>query len=256
MDWLAIVAGVLLVLAGGASGCLALLYKASQLRAQEQRYDLNTPHLRYIGGGIGLGTGLVCGGLAVYFLSLNDQGTPILWIGRSAYLLIAGASGGHLLNLVYAGMGLRREERAWQNEPGKGSLGHRRVRELDYFRRTFAHYADLRQRDDRLLEELVLVLGGSLVDVRRSIARLPFYGYLGTICGILLMAQELSHIDQASQTFKILSSMAGGLVLAFQTTLMALIAYLPLRKTADILWRRLGVLEEEWTRSRDAEVSA
>ncbi|NKB72835.1 MAG: hypothetical protein GKR89_37680 [Candidatus Latescibacteria bacterium] len=253
MDWLAISAGVLLVLAGGASGCLLLLHKAGQLRQVEQRYGFKVPHLRYLAGGIGLFTGLACGGLAVFFLSLNEQGTPILWIGRSAYLLIVGASGGHLFNLVYFGLALRREERAWMAEPSGGTLGFLRLRELGHFRRTFAQYADLKQRDERLLEELTLALGGALLEARRSLTRLPFYGYLGTICGILLMAQELSRIDEASQTFKILSSMAGGLVLAFQTTLMALIAYLPLRKAADILWRRFGELEEEWIRARDAE---
>jgi hypothetical protein len=45
--------------------------------------------------------------------------------------------------------------------------------------------------------------------------------------------------------------MAQGLVLAFQTTLVALVAFLPLRKATDYLVQRLGALEEQWTRVRD-----
>ena len=81
--------------------------------------------------------------------------------------------------------------------------------------------------------------------------RLPLYGYLGTVCGILLMAQELGRIDEASQTFKVLSSMATGLVLAFKTTLVALLAYLPLRKIIDLLINRLVEIEKLWRNQRE-----
>jgi biopolymer transport protein ExbB/TolQ len=81
--------------------------------------------------------------------------------------------------------------------------------------------------------------------------RLPLYGYLGTVCGILLMAQELGRIDEASQTFTVLSSMATGLVLAFKTTLVALLAYLPLRKIVDLLLMRLAELEKRWRLQRE-----
>ena len=65
------------------------------------------------------------------------------------------------------------------------------------------------------------------------------------------MAEELSKINEATETFKVLSSMAQGLVLAFQTTLIALLAYLPLRKVADYLMQRLAALEDDWSRLRD-----
>ena len=63
---------------------------------------------------------------------------------------------------------------------------------------------------------------------------------------VLLMAFELGKINEATETFKVLSSMAGGLVLAFQTTLVALLAYLPLRKATDYLLQRLTELEDVW----------
>ena len=106
-------------------------------------------------------------------------------------------------------------------------------------------------RDDGALEELVGVLGTPLLNARNDLSRIPFYGYLGTVCGILLMAQQLGFINEATETFKVLSSMASGLVLAFQTTLVALLAFLPLRKATDYLIRRLGRLEEMWLQARD-----
>ena len=66
-------------------------------------------------------------------------------------------------------------------------------------------------------------------------------------------AQELGKINEATETFKVLSSMATGLVLAFNTTLVALLTYLPLRKAADYLGQRLGALEEHWTRWRNGQ---
>ena len=46
--------------------------------------------------------------------------------------------------------------------------------------------------------------------------------------------------------------MAEGLVLAFKTTLVGLLAYLPLRKVADYLLQRLSSLEDVWTRARES----
>ncbi|MDP6039621.1 MAG: MotA/TolQ/ExbB proton channel family protein, partial [Candidatus Latescibacteria bacterium] len=74
----------------------------------------------------------------------------------------------------------------------------------------------------------------------------------GTVCGILLMAQELTRLDEATETFKVLRDMAGGLVLAFQTTLVALLAYLPLRKAYDVLLNRISDLERKWLAMREA----
>ena len=44
---------------------------------------------------------------------------------------------------------------------------------------------------------------------------------------------------------------ATGLVLAFKTTLVALVVYLPLRKTVDLLLKRLAELEQIWRRQRE-----
>ena len=253
MNWLLIAVGVLLILASGASGSLVMLYRARQMRVQEQQYSIAAPYLQHLAGGIGAVVGLIIGGLAVYYLGLNQKATLIEWIGRFSYILVAGASGGHVLVLVHTGLHLVREERAWKRRrgPGPGTLGLRRVETLGQLRQQYKHYLDLKSRDDMVVEELVDVLGNDLLATRRSLNRLPFYGYLGTICGILLMAQELSKINEATETFKVLSSMAHGLVLAFRTTLVALLAYLPLRKVTDYLVQRLGALEDSWIRLQD-----
>ena len=255
MNWVATIAGGLLVLACGVSGSLALLYRARQMRLQEQDYDITTPYLQHIAGGIGAMVGLIIGGIAVYFLSFNQQNPLIAWIGRFSYILIAGASGGHVLSLVYTTLCLGREEQAWKRQrgPGSGTLGQHRVEALKRLRRRYKHHIDLKTRDDVVLEELVGVLGQSLLLLRQSLNRLPFYGYLGTICGILLMAQELSKINEATETFKVLSSMSRGLELAFRTTLVALLAYLPLRKAADYLMQRLRALEDNWVKLREEQ---
>ena len=126
------------------------------------------------------------------------------------------------------------------------------MRQLDELRRENRRYADLKSRDEEVLDELVGFLGDPLTHVRRDLTRIPLYGYLGTVCGILLMAQELSQIDEATQAFKALGAMAEGLVLAFKTTLIGLLAYLPLRKVADYLLQRLSSLEDVWTRARES----
>ena len=109
----------------------------------------------------------------------------------------------------------------------------------------------MKTRDDEVLTEIVGVLGTPLLNARRDQTRLPFYGYLGTVAGILLMAEELGRINEATETFKVLASMATGLVLAFQTTLVALVAFLPLRKVADHLIQRLGAVEQRWLAARE-----
>ena len=124
---------------------------------------------------------------------------------------------------------------------------------LDEALRTHPSYADLRARDDEAVETLVAVFGERLLMGQRALNRVPFYGYLGTVCGILLMAQELTHLDEATETFRVLRDMAGGLVLAFQTTLVALLAYLPLRKAFDLLLTRVADLERSWLALREEE---
>lgn len=126
---------------------------------------------------------------------------------------------------------------------------------LDSLRNEYRHYIDFKSRDDEVVDDLVGFFVEPLLNARRDMARLPLYGYLGTVCGILLMAQELGQIDEASQTFKILSSMAEGLALAFKTTLVALVSYLPLRKAADYLLQRALLIESAWLRMREGDES-
>jgi hypothetical protein len=253
VNGLLIVVGILVVLACGASGSLALLYRARRLRAREQAFGVSTPYLQHLGAGLGALSGMVVGALASYYIALNQQADPIEWIGRFSYVLIAWAAGGHLLNLIHSGILLRAEERGWERpaDPDTQTLGQRRRQVLNELRQRHRHYIDLKTRDDALVDELIGFLGNPLASVRRDLGRIPLYGYLGTVCGILLMAEELSQIDEATQTFKVLGSMARGLVLAFKTTLVGLLTYLPLRKAVDYMLERVGLLEEHWTQLRD-----
>ena len=253
MNWPAIFAGILVVLACGASGALVLLRRARILRAEEEKFDLHTPHLNHFAAALGAVTGLGIGGIGVYFLALNSVVDLIEWIGRFSYILVVGASGAHVLVLGNALLALRREERAFgtKNGPPMGTLTKFRIEALLHFRREHKHYSDLKTRDEAAVDQYVNFLGNPLLHVRRDLARVPFYGYLGTVCGILLMAQDLGKITEATETFRVLSSMAGGLVLAFQTTLVALLAYLPLRKVTDRLIQRVEALEESWRSLRD-----
>ena len=117
--------------------------------------------------------------------------------------------------------------------------------------RTGPSYADFRAQDDEVVAELLGVFGERLLAGQRALSRIPFYGYLGTVCGILLMAEKLTYLDEATESFRVLRDMAGGLALAFQTTLVALLAYLPLRKGVDVLLSRTAALERSWLALRD-----
>ena len=253
MSWLLVVGAVLLLLVCGMSGSLFLMYRGRLLRLREGNYGIRTPNLQHISGGIGAVVGLVIGGVLVYYLSLNKQAGFIEWVGRTSYVLVAAASGGHLLALTYTFLGVVREEAAWIAKAGSAqhTLSRCRKQALSQLRREQRQFADLKIRDEAIVDELLAVLGDGLLASRRNLNRLPFYGYLGTICGILLMAEELSKINEATESFKVLSSMAHGLVLAFQTTLVALLAYLPLRKWADHLVERVESLEDDWVRERN-----
>ena len=251
--WVTVTAAVLLVAACGLTGSIALLYRARRLGAWERGYAVATPHFHRLAAALGALSGIVIGILILYFASQSGGFSFIEWIGRGSYVLVAGASGGHLLILLRTGLHLVREEKAWLEAkgPGDGTLGQRRLHLLQSLRRTHRHYIDLRTRDSQVVDELVGVIGTPLLNTRHDLSRIPFYGYLGTVCGILLMAEEIGHINEATETFKVLRSMATGLVLAFQTTLVALLAFLPLRKATDYLIRRVGRLEEDWTRALD-----
>ena len=253
MSWLAVAAAILMMMACGATGGLALLFRARRMRQREAAYGIDTRHLQHIATGLGVAAGVIIGGLILFFLRDTARFNPIEWIGRGSYMLVAAASAGHLLILVRTILHLLKEEEAWfgAKRPADGTLGARRMSALQRLRRQHKHYIDLKARDDQVLDELVGVLGTPLINSRHDLSRIPFYGYLGTVCGILLMAQELGRINEATETFHVLSSMARGLVLAFQTTLVALLTFLPLRKMTDYLMRRLGRLEDAWTRARD-----
>ena len=259
VNWTSILAGVLVVLASGITGSLVLMYRAMRMRAREQMYGLTTPYLRHLGAGVGALAGLIVGLLIWYFALQTSRFDLIEWIGRCSYMLVAGATGGHLLVLTYTAIRLSREEEAWRGDgakPRSGTLGAKRMDLLAGLKRQHKHFIDLKSRDDEVLDDLTGMLGNPLLNTRHDLARIPFYGYLGTVCGILLMAQELGHISEATETFQVLRSMATGLVLAFRTTLVALLAYLPLRKVTDYLIRRLGRLEEEWAKARESAVGS
>ena len=253
VNGLIIAIGILLLLVCALSGSYWKLRRARRMRRRDHDYELDLPHLQYIGSGIGALTGIVIGGLGAYYLALNQEASTFAWIGRLSYVLITWAAGGHLLSLVYIGLHLYREEQAWarQGGPGRGTLGARRIHQMGNLRREHRAYADIKSRDEEVLDELVSFLGDPLAHVRRDLTRIPLYGYLGTVCGILLTAQELSQIDEATETFKVLSAMAEGLVLAFKTTLVGLLTYLPLRKAADYMVQRLVTQEDAWARARD-----
>ena len=253
-DELVLGSSILLALAGGVTVSCLHLRRARRMRRHDEEYSLYVPRLQFLASSIGMLTGLIVGVLAAYYLFINQQlASPFAWIGRFSYVLIAWSAGGHLLSLTHISLHLRREERAWEREggPGSNTLGRRRMEKLAELQRQPGNYTDRKSRDEELVDELVSLLGDPLTHVRRDLARIPLYGYLGTVCGILLTAQELSQIDEATETFKVLSAMAEGLVLAFKTTLVGLLAYLPLRKIADYLVQRLARQEDAWVRERN-----
>jgi biopolymer transport protein ExbB/TolQ len=209
-------------------------------------------HGAIIGGVAGAGVA----GIAIYFYLFSQTSAGwVEWTGRSAYVLILAASSVHLLILIHLWLRVDAEDQALMESDGKAladTLTMLRKQQVDVVRQSRDTYADLKARDDEALDELLSVLGERLLSGQRALSRVPFYGYLGTVCGILLMAQELTRLDEATETFKVLRDMAGGLVLAFQTTLVALLAYLPLRKAYDVLLNRISDLERKWLAMREA----
>jgi hypothetical protein len=249
-SWLSALVAVLFTAACGATGGLLFLRHARLLRAGEVGYGITTPRLPHLAVGFGAATGIGLGVLILYFATYGG-GHPVAWIGRSSYLLVAGSTGAQLFALLRLYLLIRRERETWGPRPPSDTLGSRRRERLRGLRSQFRHYIDLKTRDDEVLAELVGVVGTPLLNARRDQSRIPFYGYLGTVCGILLMAEELGRINEATETFKVLQSMATGLVLAFQTTLVALLAFLPLRKATDYLVQLLGEIEGVWLAARE-----
>ena len=239
------------------SGALILMQRMAAICVDEGRQDLPPGNAGPIGAAVGGLAGLVIGAVYIYYyLIVPGSGGWILWVGRSSYALVLAASAGHLAVLIHIWKRLDAEERDLKSTgrgPQEATLSLRRRTALDDARRTSASYADLRARDDEVVEGLSAVFGERLLMGQRALNRVPFYGYLGTVCGILLMAQELTQLDEATETFRVLRDMAGGLVLAFQTTLVALLAYLPLRKAFDVLFTRMAALERAWLGLREEE---
>ncbi len=253
MNWLPILVGVLFACACGATGGVLFLQRARRIHVEEAHYGLSTRHLPQVATAIGALTGLVVGFLGLYFVSYSGGFDLVAWIGRASYLLVAGSVGLQLMTLGRIFVLLNREHAGWGRKPAAGTLGVRRLERWRQLCKQYRHDVDLRAHDDDVLAELIGVLGTPLLNARRDQSRIPFYGYLGTVCGILLMARELGGINEATETFRVLQSMAVGLVLAFQTTLVALVAFLPLRKVADLLAQRVDRLEEKWLRLRDSD---
>ncbi|MEW6751759.1 MAG: MotA/TolQ/ExbB proton channel family protein [Candidatus Latescibacterota bacterium] len=247
MSWLPVLVGVLLVMACGASGALVLLYRAQGIRRREAERGLSTPYLRLAATLVGASGGAIVGAIAAYYLSQGQRVSLTEWVGRFSYVLIAWSGTAPLLTLVRAAVLLRGEQGS------RPVLGRQRREALVRLRQRYRHYVDIKARDDEVVAGLVGLLGTPVLNARRAMTRIPLYGYLGTVCGILLMVEDLSRIDEATETFRVLASMAHGLFLAFETTLVGLLVYLPLRKAADYLLEKLEAVEEEWIRLREAE---
>ena len=252
MSALLVAVGVLFVVSGAVSGSIGHMVRARRLHRRDKEYGVRVEPLRYIAGGLGGVAGIVIGAMAAYYLSLNQRVDFITWVGRLSYVLIALSVSGHLLTLIHLALHLYREEKAVAERLFKGSsLSAYRSEALNRVREENRHYIDLKSKDEEALDHFIGFFAEPLLNARRDMARIPLYGYLGTVCGILLMAQELGQIDEASETFKVLSSMAEGLALAFKTTLVALMSYLPLRKAVDYMLQRVATIEIAWRRMRE-----
>ncbi len=261
MTWLEIVVSVVLSASCAVVGAMSLMKRAEALGKEDSHYGLvrgqSTIVAAIIGGLAGMGIGVLF--VYYYFLAESASG-PIEWLGRGSYALIVAAFSGHLFGLIHVWMRLIDEHddlsggSKGEGRPQKPTLTVKRKTELKALMSSGYDPAALRTRDDDVVEELIGVVGDRLIAGQRALSRLPFYGYLGTVCGILLMADELTNLSEATESFKVLRDMAGGLVLAFQTTLVALIAYLPLRKGFDAMMSKAGQVERAWLAWRDEEM--
>lgn len=258
MNWIEIVLAVVFVAASAVAGALALLQRAEFVCKDEARFGLMKGNAPLIGAIIGGVAGLCAGVLLVYYTFTAPRPTSwIEWAGRGSYLLIIGAFAGHLNLLVHVWQRVLDEEAATETGNDSGPLQPTltilRRSEFRQLQEGGHEGPDLRTRDDEVVERLIAVIGDRAIDGQRALSRLPFYGYLGTVCGILLMANELTRLDEATESFQVLRDMASGLVLAFQTTLAALLAYLPLRKAFDMLLSHVAQVERAWLEMRDEE---
>ncbi len=253
LNWVEMLISVLFAAVCAMAGALILMQRMVAICGKERQYDLPAGNASLIGATIGGLSGL---GVAIlfiyYYFFAPDAKGWIEWVGRSSYLLILAASAAHLLTLVHSWTRIDTEQ---QNLKGAGPqrltlLVQRRAALKENQHQTHS-YTDLKTRDDETVADLISVFGDRLLVGQRALSRVPFYGYLGTVCGILLMAQELARLDEATETFKVLRDMSTGLILAFKTTLIALLAYLPLRKGYDLLVTQMSAIEKAWLSMRD-----
>ncbi len=235
------------------AGALILMQRMNSICREERRYDLPAGSASLIGAVIGGLSGLGVAILFIYYYFFAPQAKGwIEWVGRSSYLLILAASASHLLTLVHGWIRIAAEQRDLRESgPRRLTLLVRRRSALEEIQNQALSYTDMKTRDDEIVEDLLSVFGDRLLVGQRALSRVPFYGYLGTVCGILLMTQELARLDEATESFKVLRDMSTGLILAFKTTLIALLAYLPLRKAYDILLTRMSAIERAWLALRD-----
>jgi biopolymer transport protein ExbB/TolQ len=238
------------------AGALILMQRMEVICSYEKQYGLPSEYGNLIGAVAGGLAGAGVAGIIIYYYLFAPGGAGwVEWIGRMSYVLILAATMTHVMLLVHVWLRLDREDQALMEnnkKNQKNTLTILRVQHVDMLRQSRDGYADLKARDDEALDDLMVVLGDRLFAGQRALTRIPFYGYLGTVCGILLMAEGLTNLDEATETFKVLRDMAGGLVLAFQTTLVALLTYLPLRKTFDVLLGRMADLERKWLAMRES----
>lgn len=259
MNWIEIVLAVVFVAASAVAGALALLQRADYICRDEARFGLVKGNAPLIGAIIGGVAGLCAGALLVYYTFSAPRPTNwIEWAGRGSYMLIIAAFAGHLNLLVHVWQRVLDEEATMTVSSGEAKAQQPTLtvlRRSEFRQLREGGYAgpDLRIRDDEVVDRLIAVIGDRVIDGQRALSRLPFYGYLGTVCGILLMANELTRLDEATESFQVLRNMASGLVLAFQTTLAALFAYLPLRKAFDVLLTHVARVERTWLEMRDEE---
>ena len=246
LHWAEMVSAVLFFAVCAVAGALILRQYADAVCRSEKQYA--PPASPWLGPAVGGLAGAGMAGMIIYFYFFAPPaGGWVEWVGRAAYALILGSSATHVVALIHFYQRIDMEKR------GTGALTAQRQQQVDAFHHSRENYADRKARDDDALDDLIAAFGDRMLASQRALSRIPFYGYLGTVCGILLMAEELTRLDEATETFKVLRDMAGGLVLAFQTTLVALLAYLPLRKGYDELLRRMSDLERDWLGMRDGE---
>lgn len=256
MNWIELVSSVLFWAVCAVAGALILMQRMDMICSYEKQYGLPAEQGNWIGPIAGGLAGVGVAGLIIYFyLFVPGRAGWVEWTGRMSYILILAASFTHMMLLVHLWLRLDREDQALVEDDHtkqKNTLTLLRMQHVNTLRQSRDGYADLKARDDEALDDLMVVFGERLLGGQRALSRIPFYGYLGTVCGILLMADGLTNLDEATETFKVLRDMAGGLVLAFQTTLIALLTYLPLRKAYDVLLTRMADLERKWLAMRES----